>query len=151
MTTDTAPLGVRGYRRRDADMLAGVWRGDDLITSQSTPGWPMDLPEPGRANIVLVAPMVGVAHLADVEFVHRRARLTIATVTEDQRSPLLKAVIDIATCRINLRRLYGYLPVHDLIAEEIVQAQGFRPELVIPEHGISGGLPTARTVWGWVA
>lgn len=151
MTTTESVIKLRGYRSRDVDLLAEVWRGDDLLSSTSTPPWPVGLPTAGRSTILLVAPSHGVVYFDLVEYVHRRATLTVAAVHDEQRPPLLAAAMDVAANRLNLHRVFGYLPVGRTNDERIVTSCGFRADLVIPEHGLANGLPVARTVWGWLA
>ncbi len=143
-------ITLRGIRDRDADLLGRCWRGDDLLSDPDRPGWPVDLPRPGRRSVLLAADGIGVVHLADIEYVHRRARLTVAVLDPGRRASMLASAVALAVDRLRLRRLYGYLPAGDP-AENILYQEGFVAELTIPEHGLLAGRPVPRTVWGWVA
>lgn len=91
------------------------------------------------------------AVLDEIDYVHRRARLSVATsaaVDEPETAEVLAAAVSIARDRLHLHRVYGVLPQRAAAAAATAVAQGFCLELTVAHHLWLDDEPQSACFWG---
>ncbi|WP_232666635.1 hypothetical protein [Pseudonocardia sp. TRM90224] len=137
---------LRGYRTRDAGLLATAWQGPLLMATGGAGPFAPPPPEPdGHWCRVLVVPDAGVAVLDRIDHVHRTARLSVATL-DAPVVDLLAAALVVAGERLRLRQVIGVLPTGDE-QQTAAAALGFVAEVTIPEHVWRDGNAVPATIW----
>jgi hypothetical protein len=143
-----------GYRGQHAAFCASVWQGELLLSGGSSSPIAPAVPRPDERNgwcRVLTAPGIGMAVLNDINYVHRSARLSIATraaVDAPEAAEVLVAAVRIARDRLHLHRVYGVLPQSASAAAATAAAQGFRLELTVAHHLWLDDEPQSACFWG---
>ncbi|MFG2263230.1 GNAT family N-acetyltransferase [Streptomyces sp. NPDC048720] len=149
-------MRLRGYREADRTLLTGDW----------LPGEMLGLPVAGRPPLaepsvvaapaddtseVCVVPGAGYVRFAEIDWIHRRARLEtgLHTVPEDP-ARLLAAAVDHGFRVLGLHRLHGLVTPAAHPPDAALAAAGFRHEATIPQALWLAGRPVERQVWGVV-
>jgi hypothetical protein len=148
-------MRLRGYRSSDADLLAGPWLPGELL-GLPIDDWPplaawTSVPPPANPSQELcIAPGLGFVRYAELDWVHRRARVEIGLRATDGLDVLLKTVVAHGFLTLNLSRVYGWVtPVLDPPTGLLADV-GFRREAVLPESTWLDGRPVDREIWGVV-
>jgi RimJ/RimL family protein N-acetyltransferase len=149
----------RGFRETDRALLSGAWLPGELL------GWPV--PDwPALADLTTVPPPadhdeelcvldgVGFLRYADIDWVHRHARLEIgqctgvSAVDDSTVADLLRTAVDHGFTDLNLHRLYGWHTPAAGTAPDSLVAAGFRHEATVPAALWFDGRPVTRELWG---
>jgi hypothetical protein len=140
---------LTGYRQVDQPLLSGHWLRGELL----------GLPDPGRplfaepatieADNVYVVRDKAVVRFADLDWVHRRARLEIGVRPGTERlAAIVRAAVRHGFTVLNLRRLYGWVTPAVGTPTEPLKAAGFAEETLVPHAIWHAGVPADRHIWG---
>jgi hypothetical protein len=146
-------MRLRGYRRSDADLLAGPWLPGELL-GLPIAEWPplappTQVPPPDDASQELcIAPGLGFVRYTALDWVHRRAQVQIGLHSADGLDVLLKTVVAHGFLTLNLSRLYGWVTPVLETPTGLLADVGFRREAVLPESTWLDGRPVDREIWG---
>jgi RimJ/RimL family protein N-acetyltransferase len=149
-------VALGGYRDAHAPLLEGSWiRGELLCFAQNELRSPLATrtvePPDGSRDRLLIAPKVGFVRFADLEPVHRRARLEIGiqgSFHAGTATALLALAREAAYEYLNLERLYGWVRGGHEPTRRVLAAAGFELEATVPQALRAGGRLAAREIWG---
>ena len=148
---------LRGYRSTDSGLLAGPWLPGELLglplADRPALAEPTTIRPPADYNEELgIATGVGFVRYAEVDWVHRRARVEIGLHAEQTGNAevLLKTAVDYAFTALALRRLHGWVTPALGQGTELLGTAGFRRETSVPQAIWFDGRPVAREIWGVV-
>lgn len=150
-------MNLRGYRDADRPLLSGHWLPGELL------GLPL-ADRPALAEPVSVAPPtdhrdelcvvagVGFVRYAELDWVHRRARLEIGITVEQPGAlePLVKSALTHGFRVLNLHRLHGWVTPATRPRTDVLTGVGLRHEATVPAAGWLAGTAVDREVWGAV-
>jgi hypothetical protein len=148
---------LRGYRSTDRGLLAGPWLPGELL-GLPLPDWPAlaaptaVAPPAGPDDELCVVPGVAFVRFAELDWVHRRARLEIGVAPgpAPDADLLVKSAVAHAVQTLGLRRLHGWVTPTVDPPTAALAAAGFRREATVPEAVWLDGGPRTREVWGLV-
>jgi hypothetical protein len=138
---------LTGYRESDRTLLSGHWLRGELL-GLPDPDRPL-LAEPvsiERTNVYVVRDQA-VVHFADLDWVHRRARLEIGVRSGDT-AEIVRLAVRHGFTVLNLHRLYGWVTPVAGTPTEPLTAAGFVQETLIPRAIWYAGGPVGREQWG---
>jgi hypothetical protein len=150
---------LRGYRDTDRHLLSGPWPPGELL-GLPLAEWPAlaeptSVPPPSGPDAELcVLSGVGFVRYAELDWVHRRARLEIGIAPAAQPvglDVLVKTAVANGFSGLNLNRLYGWV-TPSTVAPEVTSAlaaAGFAREATVDGALWLGG-PVTRELWGAV-
>ncbi|MGQ0838597.1 GNAT family N-acetyltransferase [Actinokineospora sp.] len=144
---------LAGYRAEHRHLLTGPWLpGEGLAMPLA--GWPalapwhtVEAPEPGAARYG--GPGVAVGRVAEVDGVHRRARVEIGVRpgAVEHVPALARLAVSHAFSVLHLHRVTAWVtPALDPPTSALAAA-GFTPEVVIPQGIWFDGRPLDRAMW----
>jgi hypothetical protein len=163
--SDTAVTGgvpgdavmLRGYRSEDVPLLTGHWLRAELLglAPPGVPGTadPTVVPAPRDATEELcILPGAGFVRFAELDWVHRRARLEIGLQPKAAGCALsaLTVALTHALRVLNLHRVYGWATPDAGAPTALLAQAGLRQEATVPEAFWLGGRPVGRQIWGAV-
>jgi hypothetical protein len=148
-------MNLRGYRSADRPLLTGAWLAGELLgvppsdRPMLAPAATMPPPADDTAE-VCVAPGRAVIRFAEIDWVHRRARLEIGVQPDQDDTAAL--VVDAAVAHgfdvLNLRRIYGWVTPAAQPSTDLLERAGFQREAAIPNGYWLDGQPVEREIWG---
>lgn len=145
-----------GYRAAHAALLEGAWIGGELLSfSRNEARSPVTVRSVAAAETsserLLVVPGVAFVRFAEIEPVHRRARLDIGIQGEfdpKRAEDVLALACETAFTHMNLRRLYGWVRPGHAPTCAVLALAGFEPEVTVPDALRVGGALVPREIWG---
>lgn len=142
---------LTGYRQTDHALLGGHWLRGELL-GLPDPDWPA-LAEPTaieRKNVYVVRGRA-VVRFADLDWVHRRARLEIGVQPDaGDLVELVRLAVGHGFGTLNLRRLHGWVTLAAGTPVAPLEAAGFAREAMVPRAVWHRGTPVGRELWGVV-
>lgn len=149
-------MKLRGYRDDDRALLTGDWLPGELLGR--TPAVRPALAErtgisadQDRRAEVYVIDGIGVVRFAELDWVHRRARIEtglLPTSGGGAGTVLLRALLAHAFDVLNLHRVYGWItPETGADDSSALLAAGFRREAEVPAAGWLAGRLVPRELW----
>ena len=138
---------LTGYRQTDHSLLSGHWLPGELL-GLSDPDRPF-LAEPvsiEQTNAYVIRDQA-VVHFADLDWVHRRARLEIGVRSGDL-TDIVRLAVRHGFTVLNLHRLYGWVTPAVGTPTEPLEVAGFEHETSIPQAIWHAGGPVGRQQWG---
>jgi hypothetical protein len=140
---------LTGYRRADQPLLSGQWLRGELL------GLPdLDRPELAapaaipQENVYVIRDQA-VVHFAELDWVHRRARLEIGVRPgADDLAGIVGLAVRHGFTVLNLRRLYGWVTPAVGTPTAPLEANGFARETLVPQAIWYAGGPVDREQWG---
>jgi hypothetical protein len=148
---------LRGYRSGDAALLTGAWLPGELLglPLPHRPALAEDAvaePPQDHTTEVCVAPGAGFVRYAELDWVHRRARLEIGVRPEaaDAVELLLKSAVAHGFHVLNLHRLHGWVTPAAKPPVAVLEGAGFAREAAVPGGCWLDGEPVEREIWGAV-
>ncbi|HVK23844.1 MAG TPA: GNAT family protein [Actinokineospora sp.] len=150
-------MRLRGYRDSDRDLLAGHWLPGELIGLPLTDRPPLAEPTTVSAPVddraeLCVADGIGFARFAEVDWVHRRARLEIGLRPDaaDAAEQLVGLAVEHGLRVLNLHRVHGWVTPATTPRTDILARAGFQREAVLPDGAWHAGRAVDREIWGMV-
>jgi hypothetical protein len=146
-----------GYRERYALLLTGAWVGGELLCFALNEARSRSFhvqaagPRQHRHERLLILPDVGFVRFAEIEHVHRRARLEIGIQGEfdtARASLVLRLARECAFEQLNLNRIYGSVRTTCPPTLQTLSEAGFRREATLPAALRVDGELRARELWG---
>lgn len=148
---------LRGYRSTDRGLLRGPWLPGELL-GLPLPDWPA-LAEPttvappaGPDDEICVVPGVAFVRFAELDWVHRRARLEIGVAPghAPDLDLLVKSAVAHGLHTLGLRRMHGWVTPLTEPPTAALTAAGFTREATVPEAVWLDGAPRTREIWAVV-
>ncbi|MFG2011504.1 hypothetical protein ACGFNF_20800 [Micromonospora sp. NPDC048868] len=150
-------MTLRGYRSTDLPLLTGPWLAGELLGMPLEQAPTMVVPaavEAPKDNTVELCVLPGAAFVrfAELDWVHRRARLEIGVQpgAEDLVPALLKTAVSHGFRVLNLHRLYGWVTPAAAAPVDLLQDAGFIGEATVPAGRWFAGSHVDRQIWGAV-
>jgi hypothetical protein len=148
---------LRGYRDGDRELLTGWWLAGELLGTP-VPGQP-PLAEPSTADPpsgpdeeFCIAPGVAFVRYAELDWVHRRARVEIGVRPghEDAVPALACAAVEHGLRELMLHRLYGWVTPSGRPDTRALLSAGFRREVSVPDGLWHAGGLVEREIWATI-
>jgi hypothetical protein len=140
---------LTGYRQADQSLLSGHWLRGELLGLPDPDRSPLAEPATIEAKHVYVVRDRAAVHFAEIDWVHRRARLEIGLRPGTRN---LAAIVRLAVRHgftvLNLRRLYGWVTPVAGTPTKPLTAAGFAHETSVPQAIWHAGAPVERHIWG---
>jgi hypothetical protein len=156
-----SPARIAGYRESHGHLLRGHWVPGELLgaaiaaVDRPVLAAPHAVPAAAVNQELCVVPGAGFVRYAELDWIHRRARLEIGLRegAEGRAAAVLAAAVDFGFTNLGLHRLYGWatsVPGLGADAAATLAAAGFSREASIPEALWFAGRPRTREIWGVV-
>ncbi|TDV54813.1 GNAT family N-acetyltransferase [Actinophytocola oryzae] len=142
-------MTITGYRQTDRPLLSGHWLRGELLGVPDPDAPVLTLPASIEPKNVYVVRDTAVVHFAELDWVHRRARLEIGLRpgTHDL-AEVVRLAVRHGFVVLNLRRLYGWVTPAVATPTEPLEAAGFVRETLVPQAIWHAGGPVDRQQWG---
>jgi hypothetical protein len=149
-------LELTGYRQAHAPLLEGAWIAGELLSFSSNEARSAVAirsagPADASTERLLVVPGVAFVRFAELELVHRRARLEIGVqggFDPAKASALLALACETAFVHLNLHRVYGWVRPGHAPTSAVLALAGFEPEVSVPDALRVDGVLGRRELWG---
>ncbi|GAB3465367.1 hypothetical protein [Actinophytocola sediminis] len=140
---------LTGYRETDQPLLSGHWVRGELLGLPDPARPPLTAPSTIEPRDVYVLRDQAIVRFAELDWVHRRARLEIG-VREGRTD--LAGIVRLAVRHgftvLNLHRLHGWVTPAAGTPTGPLEAAGFVRETVVPQAIWYAGAPVDRQQWG---
>lgn len=140
---------ITGFRETDRSLLSGHWLRGELLGLPDPDASPLAEPSVLEAKHVYVIRGRAAVRFAEVDWVHRRARLEIGVQPgAGDLAEIVALAVRHGFTALNLRRLHGWVtPAAGTPAEPLTEA-GFVHETSVPQAVWHAGRPVERHLWG---